>query len=364
MNKGKKILISGYYGFKNSGDDAILKAIVNEFKKIDNTLELTVLSKDPQNTTELYGIRAVDRFSINSIFREIKNSDLLISGGGSLIQDITSTKSILYYLSLLKLAKLMNKPVMVYANGIGPIIKGVNRMLSKNVLNTVDMITLRDYDSLNTLKDLNVKNNNIHVTADPVYALKEVDDNRINQILKLEGIDRSKKIIGLSLRKWKNYNNAEEFAKTVDYINDNYDVEVLLIPMHFPIDLSFCKDIKNHTKTKCYILEHEYSVEEIMGIIKKLELIIAMRLHSLIYAATQTTPMIAVAYDPKVEGFMNNIGLTYKIDIQNMNYTELAALFDDVWNNKKEIRCQLEKHREEFRKKSHMNVEFAMSLLK
>ncbi|WDV45259.1 polysaccharide pyruvyl transferase CsaB [Clostridiaceae bacterium M8S5] len=365
MKKGKKILISGYYGFRNSGDDAILKAIINEFKKIDDTLEITVLSKDPQSTQEIYNIRAVNRFSIFSVYKEIKNSDLLISGGGSLIQDITSTKSILYYLSLLKLAKHKKKPVMVYANGIGPINKRLNKILSKKILNKVDVITLRDFDSLNTLNKLNVNNENIHVTADPVYALKEENEDRINEILNLEGIDMSKETIGLAVRSWKNdEHNIKEFAKAIDYINENYDVNILLVPMHYPSDYEFSVEIKKHTKSKCFILKNEYSVEEIMGIIKRLELIIAMRLHSLIYAATQTTPMIAVVYDPKVDGFMNNIGLEHKIDIQSFKYDELADIFDKAYTKRKETRAHLKEHKEEYRKKSHANVELAMSLLK
>lgn len=365
MNEGKKILISGYYGFRNSGDDAILKAIINEFNKVDEKVTLTALSNDPKSTEEIYGIRAVNRFNIAQIYRELKENDLLISGGGSLIQDVTSTKSIFYYLSLLTMAERMKKPVMVYANGIGPVNKKFNKLIAKKVLNKVDIITLRDYNSLKTLEDLHVKNQNVHVTADPVYALKEVSNEKIDKILENEGVNADSKMVGLCVRKWKNdEENILEFAKIIDAITEKYGVKVLLIPMHYPQDYEYSKKILEHVTKECSILDKEYAVEEIMGIIKRLELIIAMRLHSLIYAATQTTPMFAVVYDPKVDGFMNNIGLEYKINIEELKCDKLLKMFDDEWNNRHEIREKLETHKKEYKERSYMNTKLAMSLLK
>ena len=115
----KKILISGYYGFDNSGDDAILKAIVKDLKENNSSIEITAFSNNPTFTEKIYDINAVNRFGIRDVFRAIKNCDLFISGGGSLLQDVTSTRSLLYYIALMKIAKLFNKPVMVYALFIG-----------------------------------------------------------------------------------------------------------------------------------------------------------------------------------------------------------------------------------------------------
>ena len=101
----KKIVVSGYFGFDNSGDDAILKAMVEDFKKLNRDIEIRALSKNPEKTRRVYGINAVDRFSLKELVKALRDADLLLSGGGSLLQDITSTRSIIYYLSVIIIAK-------------------------------------------------------------------------------------------------------------------------------------------------------------------------------------------------------------------------------------------------------------------
>ena len=94
------ILISGYYGFKNSGDDALLQAIVNDLKEYKSDVKLTVLSNSPEETERIYKIKAVSRLNPFSVIGAILKSKMLLSGGGTLIQDRTSTKSLIYYLAM------------------------------------------------------------------------------------------------------------------------------------------------------------------------------------------------------------------------------------------------------------------------
>ena len=94
---------------------------------------------------------------MRDVIRAMRSCNLFISGG-SLLQDITSTRSLLYYLALMKIALIFNKPVMVYANGIGPINRKLNKILTRSILNRVDYITLRDQDSKLFLDQLKVRN--------------------------------------------------------------------------------------------------------------------------------------------------------------------------------------------------------------
>ncbi|MBQ1603097.1 MAG: polysaccharide pyruvyl transferase family protein, partial [Oscillospiraceae bacterium] len=109
------ILISGYYGFDNIGDESILRTVINSLRARVPDCHLTVLSHNPAATREKYGVDAVDRMSLREIVREIRRCDLLISGGGSLLQDVTSSKSIHYYLTIIRLAKLYGKKVFIYS---------------------------------------------------------------------------------------------------------------------------------------------------------------------------------------------------------------------------------------------------------
>lgn len=343
MGVNKRILISGYYGFDNSGDDAILKAMVKDLNQNIENVEIVVLSKNPSYTEKTYNVKAVNRFSLKSVVKAIKSCDLFISGGGSLLQDVTSTRSLLYYISLMKLAKSYNKTIMVYANGIGPIDGKINRFWTRRTLNKVDLITLRDEDSRTFLRELGVENENIYVTADPVFTLKAVENQKVLDILDSESIPKDKPMIGFAIREWGDSENLVlNVAKSIDYIVEKYNVNVILIPMHYPGDLDISYDILARVKTKnCYVLSNKYNVEEIMGIIKNLEIIIAMRLHSLIYAATQEVPMIGLVYDPKIEGFLKSIDMDFMCPVENLKHQGLVEKVDYVWENREELRVQL-----------------------
>ena len=121
------VVMSGYYGFSNAGDDAILQSIHQSIQEASDEVEVTVLSNNPEETKRVYGLNAVPRFQIFSVIKALRRCDALLSGGGSLLQDRTSTRSLIYYLSIMRAAKLMGKPVMLYANGIGPVEKPENR---------------------------------------------------------------------------------------------------------------------------------------------------------------------------------------------------------------------------------------------
>lgn len=365
MKSINSILISGYYGFDNSGDDAILKAIVKDIRRANSKVNIHVLSNNPKKTKEIYGVEAVNRFKLMEVFKAIKNTNLLISGGGSLLQDITSTRSILYYLAIMKLNKLMKKPVMIYANGIGPIEKNINRFLTKRILNKVDLITLRDESSKDYINKLGVKNKNIFVTADPVFTLEPAPFNRVKEIFQYENIPVDKKFIGISVRRWKNFNNISSImADIIKCIIKEYKVNVILIPMHYPEDLDISLEIKEMVSMEeCNIIKGKYKVEEIMGIIKELEIIVAMRLHSLIYAATQEVPMVGVSYDPKVDGILKSIGMDHICHVEDLSYDDLKREIDLVWREKDKLKKSLGEQDKKLRELALSNVTKALELL-
>ncbi|MFP4016800.1 MAG: polysaccharide pyruvyl transferase family protein [Halanaerobiales bacterium] len=116
-----RYLISGYYGFDNNGDEAILMSIVAALQSINKEIKITVLSANPSVTAGRYNIEAVNRNKFTDIIMAIRNSDLFISGGGSLLQDVTGWKSVPYYLGQVIIAQMMGKKTAFYAQGIGPV---------------------------------------------------------------------------------------------------------------------------------------------------------------------------------------------------------------------------------------------------
>lgn len=365
MERMKSVLISGYYGFDNSGDDAILKAIVKDLRQVNKDLDITVLSYNPEKTESMYPVKAVNRFNLRDVVSSIKKCSLFISGGGSLLQDVTSTRSLLYYLTVMSLAKIFKKKVMVYANGIGPIDRKVNRFFTRIVLNKVDLITLRDDRSKDYIDEIGVTNKNIHITADPVYTLDPAEDDVIDNIFLKEKIPRNKPLIGVSIREWKKAKDLEiTIANAIDHMIKKYDASVVLIPMHYPEDLKISQDVLELVKEDgCYLLNNKYNVEEIMGVIKEMDMILAMRLHSLIYAATQSVPMVGLIYDPKITGLLESIDIEYMSDVEELNIEELTTNIDSVWDKRETMREDLKNNSKTLKNLALENVTLAYDIL-
>jgi len=200
------IVISGYYGFGNAGDEAMLCAIIDAIRKEEADAHITVISGNPKETSKKHNINAVGTFSALGILKAIAHSDLVISGGGSLLQDATSIRNTYYYLSIMALAKLLGKKVMLYSQGIGPLNRSSTRRAVGFVLRFVDTITVRDSISKDELVSLGIED--VEVTADAVLAMQPADLSIGSHILKgyiskISEADEQRKRIGVAVRSWK-----------------------------------------------------------------------------------------------------------------------------------------------------------------
>ena len=295
-----RVLISGYYGFHNIGDEAILKSIIIALRQEKPDIKITVLSNDVEHTKKTYNVDAINRWNIGKIYLELLKSDGLISGGGSLLQDVTSSRPIIYYTLIMKLAKLARKPVFIYAQGVGPISEDKNKKAVKRILNKVNYITLRDKESLDLVKSIGVTKD-IEIVPDPVmgFSIEEFESNICD---KYNGL----KYITVSVRDWEKAttNFLEKIAKSCDEIIAS-GTSVVFIPMHGEHDYKTSKKVVDMMTEKADIFDYSASIEEKILCIKNSELMIGMRLHALIFAATVNTPMIGISYDPKIDSFLD-----------------------------------------------------------
>lgn len=354
----KHVIMSGYFGFSNSGDDAILKSILESFKALDPSLNIKVLSKDPSLTEKEYGVPAVDRFKLFDVIKSIKESDMLISGGGSLLQDKTSSRSIWYYLLIMKLAKHYKKKVFVYSNGVGPINKKFNRNFTRRVLNKVDYITLRDIDSYNFIKSIGVNNQNIKVLSDPVFNLKEASDESIR-----EKFDINKDTVLVSVRSWMNDEKLiDELSKFLNHLIDD-GKSIVFMPMQMPRDTTISEKIAANLKSS-KIIDEKYPVEILMNLMKNADFIVAMRLHAMIYAIHQNLPFIGLSYDPKTETLLKDFDESINIDVDGINYDDLIKAYEYISNNRIDFINKLSSINEENKKKAIEASKLALELLK
>ncbi|MDQ2085608.1 polysaccharide pyruvyl transferase CsaB [Herbivorax sp. ANBcel31] len=357
-------IISGYYGFKNIGDDAMLKAIIDNLQSYKKDVRIMVLSKNPLETRQIYNIDSINRFNIPKIISIMRKSKLFLNGGGNLLQDNTSTRSLLYYLGMIWLAKKIGMKVMIYANGIGPLNKKNNRKLTRKVVNQVDAITLREELSHREIQNLGIKKPKISLTADPAVTIKAESDEEVSQILLKENINPSENLIGFSVRKWSDYEKYQTvIAKVADYIYDTYGVKSLFIPMHYPGDLLIIDNITAKMKNKCYVIRNKYSVPQMLGIIGRTQLLIGMRLHALIFAASLKIPLVGLVYETKVEGFMQYIDQPSAGHVSSLEFEKIIETVDCVWNKRDSIKKDLEKTTEVLRDKALKNAKIALELI-
>ena len=359
------IMISGYHGFKNSGDEALLFAILNTLREKRKNLDVTVLSNTPEETARVYGVKSINRYSFFRIRKEMKKSKLLLFGGGSLLQDVTSSKSLLYYLWIIFLAQNSGMKTMLYANGIGPITKKINRQLASKILNKVDVITLRDDKSDEELRSMGVTNPEIVITADPAFTLDRDASLSGRYFTRMAGVPVGTKLCVVSVREWKKSvsNFEEEMAKLCDYMADTYNIYPLFVPMQYPLDIEISQKIINKMKNPAYIITRELSVPEMFSVLSEIEFIIGMRLHSLIYATTLEIPAMALVYDPKISAFMDSLNQTDWIEVDKFTFLSAKKVLDTIVNEKEEKRANLKVTNETLKKSADKNGDYAIKLI-
>ncbi len=351
--------ILGYYGYGNSGDDALLKAVISDMKEQDAGFTPIVFSHDCAKTRSTYGVECVDRFNIKQVNDALRRARVLILGGGSLIQDITSTKSLLYYLWCIRLAKKHGCKVMLYANGIGPLTKQSNIKRAAKVLDSVDVITLRDRESMELLKQMGVNSPKISVTADPAFSLDaEHSDCQ-------KAIDIAGEYVCLSVRNWTDSNESfmKGFAAMADYIAEKYSVTPVFIPMQYERDLAASEKIAGAMGTKAVVVKDKLSPEQLIDVVKGAKAVFAVRLHMLIFAAASGVPAMGIEYDPKVGSFQKYINQPYCIAPQQMENGEFAENVDRFMDNLDACRANLESILPDMKRKAKENAKIATDLI-
>ncbi|MEW9502277.1 polysaccharide pyruvyl transferase CsaB [Jeotgalibacillus marinus] len=325
-----RIVLSGYYGFDNVGDDAILYAIIHSLKEYDPQVEIVVLSQNPKETEEIYHVDSVKRWSIKEITKALKNADCLISGGGSLLQDKTGRKSIPYYAGVMKIAQWLNKPVFVYAQGMGPFKSKINQLIIKNTLQSTKILTVRDSQSKQLLEKIGVTKP-IQIVPDPVIG---IDTSNFRSDW-MESKNFSQRTITVSIRDWSDdLSYLDEIALALDELSGKGYI-IILVPMHGERDQKTSNRVKEMMKQEVFIAPHNSSIQEKMAIIKASDVLLGMRLHALIFASVGFTPFVAISYDPKVDSFASivNQEVVGNVKDKNWDYNDIVSSIENIFLN-------------------------------
>ena len=360
------ILICGAYGKGNAGDDAILGAMVRALRERDPDVPIYATSRTPSQTAREAGIGAIYTFHPWKVRARMKRTRLYLSGGGSLIQDATSSRSLWYYLHSIQTAKKRGNLVMMFGCGVGPVRRKGNRRRAAAVIQScVDRITLRDTASLRELESLGVSGIPTRVTADMAFLVRPAAPHLVDALCAELGIRPEDRLLILAPRPWENAErHAADFAAAAVHGAKSHGLRPVLLAMEPAKDRALCRQIAALSAAdgvECPVLESPPDVGTVVGLIARAEAVLGMRRHSLIFAAAQGTPFAGVSYDPKVTGFVDYIGQGLCCSLEEVDAARLCSMIDGI------CLCDGEDFRDaaqRLRALSEKNAEEAMDLLK
>ena len=303
-----KYIVSGYIGFDNFGDEAIQKVLTKRLKS-EGAERITLISSNPEKTGQIYGVESCGMLRF---LPALMKSDVLISGGGSLLQDVTSLKSLIYYLLVIYSAVIFGKKVEIYAQGIGPIKSALGKVLTRLALRFANKISVRDFASQELLKSWGIE---AELVPDPIFGLE------IKKADLAEGV-------GIQLRSFEGIN--ENFLNNLaDEIEKHFkDKKIVIFSLQDTIDLDICKKFSEILKSRNInsAVLHSLNADEVIELIRNLEYLVSMRFHSNVIGIKAGVKTLAINYDPKVK----KLAEEYNLPCIDLNQEDFSGQFAEL----------------------------------
>jgi len=360
VSASPRILISGYYGFGNLGDEAILEALTDEIRRQCPQAVLRVLAADPGRARQL-DLQAVPRKAPLAVLRALWNSDLLLSGGGGLVQDSTGVGSVAYYLGLVGLARLLGRRAMLFCQGWGPVRTAKGRRVARMLAPLAHLATLRDDQSCQEFH-ATAPRVPARVTADPALLLDPPSPESLTQSLRAAGLEVPAGVgprVGLAVRPWPGL-PMEALAGALSTFAEATKARYLLVPFQPDRDTGPSLDLAERLGA-CAQVSPPLSPREALGLLGRLDLVVAMRLHALILAAGQGVPILGLSYDPKVERFCARAGGLH-LPLRGLEAGEFREALDCLWRDRETRKAGIRERAARMRQAARQAVTAALAL--
>lgn len=308
----KKILISGYYGFDNFGDEAILGVLINHLRGND----ITVLSSNPEKTGRTHNVNSLNSFNPKLIVERLPKFDMLISGGGSLLQNVTSNKSLFYYCGLINIMASLKKDVVIFAQGIGPVKGFWGKLIVKSALKKCKYISVRDVKSQELLKSWGIESN---LVCDPIFDLNVPTPKRTRKV-------------GIQLRKFASLTDElfDEIIKQVALKFSDREIELICFQDSEDEGISkvFLNKLKKKNPTINANIIKNLTNKEVIEKVSEYDYLIGMRFHACLLGLKYGIKTLAISYDPKVETLAKNAKIPYLVMDSKKN--DYKKAFEDL----------------------------------
>ncbi len=308
----KKILISGYYGFDNFGDEAILGVLINHLRGND----ITVLSSNPEKTGRTHNVNSLNSFNPQLIIERLPKFDMLISGGGSLLQNVTSNKSLFYYCGLINIMASLKKDVVIFAQGIGPVKGFWGKLIVKSALKKCKYISVRDEKSQELLKSWGIESN---LVCDPIFDLNVPTPKKTRKV-------------GIQLRKFASLTDElfDEIIKQVALKFSDREIELICFQDSEDEGISkvFLNKLKKKNPTINANIIKNLTNKEVIEKVSEYDYLIGMRFHACLLGLKYGIKTLAISYDPKVETLAKNANIPYLVMDSKKN--DYKKAFEDL----------------------------------
>ena len=281
------LLAGGYYGFQNLGDELLLNSLLQRIRSIAPEAEVRILSSHPGQTESLHGIRGIQRWNPIALVQAIRKADGLIFGGGGIFQDLTSSLSLEYYLSWIRLAHFFKKPVLLWGIGVGPILRPANSKKTAQLLRTIRHITVRDFPSRDRLLQWGVPSP-VTVSADPVLGLKLSSTPPATQPSE----------VGIVLRRLPKTSDFQKLLSMARFLSQRFNAPIHWISFG-PSDEHWGRRLAQRTQSPLTPFRLE-RWEECLSVLAQLKILFTLRYHGAILAWKTGVPSLPLRADPRL----------------------------------------------------------------
>jgi polysaccharide pyruvyl transferase WcaK-like protein len=389
---------AGYYNIKNPGKEAELAATAASLQALSPGIELTVFSKHTKEVSRVPGVRAVNMWNPFAVIYTLLHSDIILSCGGDTFQDADGIGELITHLFLMMTARLFAKPIVSYAQGVGPLDSFWGRRLVRSMSNRFDLITVRDQASKDCLVKIGVQIPPIVVTADPIFALnpaefdKEEGLSLLNQLREVslkpndqpielsaqlndespnnssndnthptihlseqsherdegdrdpvEDTPESKEVQPLLGMVLQELEEGQEYKSTIaatadQLVRDGW--EVLLLPFRYPTDLQVCQEVSWIMQEPNIHLKDRLSLMELFSLLSQVDLLLGMQFPILNMGSVMRKPSIGILQNDKTDRaakYLEITGQPQAVKFEELEADQLYQLIISTSERKKEL---------------------------
>jgi len=356
------IVACGYYGFANVGDEAVLAGLLNGLKQAGYLGSVTVMSADPPHTQREHGTQAILRTDLRAVWRAMRRCRVFVLGGGSLLQDVTSARSVVYYLGMHALARRAGCRIAWIGQGIGPLQRAWTRRWTACAARQADAIAVRDPDSAKWLQARG--QSQVVVGADLSFLLPDADTDNGWKVLHRFGVEQNEALIAMAPRAWAGQRElvVELFASLARHALEQWGARAVLLAMQATHDKDLVQEVACKV-SQAVVLGELLSVREVRDVLACCRAVVGMRLHAMMLAAASGVPGLALSYDPKVRAFWQPVEAKHVVELAEATESRLRRQLTEIWGQLPQLRERVTAYAVQQRQLASRNIDVLLPLI-